>query len=133
MHGAARLHSNECDCLLAGLTTFLHACYRLYQCHFAGFGYRYMSDLLSLESCISADQSTAIQGGMSPLCHTAWRTALQTHPDKVFVDYICKGLQVGFRIGFAGRIIIGFVRSKPLWDASSNMFSAMQHPKPISE
>ena len=73
-----------------------------------------MSDLRS------ADHSVGIQGDTSPLPHT-----LQTHPDKAFAEYICTGLQFGFRIGF--------VRPTPLKDASSNMFSAMQHPEPISE
>ena len=47
--------------------------------------------------------------------------SIQTHPDKAFAEYICTGLQFGFRIGFE--------RPTPLKDASSNMFSAM----PISE
>ena len=90
---------------------------------FAGLcGYRYVSNLLS---CRSADHSAGIQGGTSPLLHTAWQAALQTHPDKAFAEYICTGLQSGFRIGFAW--------SKALKDASSNMFSAAQHPQPISE
>ena len=84
-----------------------------------------MSDLLSLNACRSADHSMGIQGGTSPLHHTKWQAALETHPDKAFAEYICTGLQFGFRIGF--------VRPTPLKDASSNMLSAMQHPEPISE
>ena len=50
---------------------------------------------------------------------------LRAHPDRSFVSYICTGLQIGFRIGFA--------RHKPLCNAASNMLSAMQHLEQIDE
>ena len=87
--------------------------------------YWYTPDLLSLDSCRSTDRSVGIQGGTSPLHYAKWQAALQAHPDKAFAEYICMGLKCGFRIGFA--------RSSPLKDASSYMFSAVQHPEPISE
>ena len=67
----------------------------------------------------------SIIGGTTPLRFSAWYTALRAHPDRSFVSYICTGLQIGFRIGFA--------RHKPLRNAASNMLSAMQHPEQIDE
>ncbi|KAL5518219.1 hypothetical protein EMCRGX_G003910 [Ephydatia muelleri] len=91
--------------------------------------YRYMSDMLALESCFSmvtpGRSPGSIIGGTTPLRFSAWYTALRAHPDRSFVSYICTGLQIGFRIGFA--------RHKPLRNAASNMLSAMQHPEQIDE
>ena len=90
-----------------------------------GIRYRYMSDMLALESCFSGRSPGSIIGGTAPLRFSAWYTALRAHPDRSFVSYICTGLQIGFRIGFA--------RHKPLRNAASNMLSAMQHPEQIDE
>ena len=82
---------------------------------------------MALESCVplGSSKETPIQGGLTPLHHSAWEAALRDHPDRLFAEYICTGLRVGFRIGFA--------RSKPLRDTTCNMFSASQHPEPIAE
>ena len=88
-----------------------------------------MSDMLALESCFSVvtpgRSPGSIIGGTTPLRFFAWYTALRAHPDRSFVSYICTGLQISFRIGFA--------RHKPLRNAASNMLSAMQHPEQIDE
>ena len=94
-----------------------------------GLHYGYMSDMLALESCVSLVTPGrllgSIVGGTTPLRFSAWDTAVRTHPDRSFVSYICTGLQVGFRIGFA--------HHKPLSNAASNMLSATQHPEQIDE
>ena len=66
-----------------------------------------------------------VVGGVTPLKHSVWETALQDHPDKEFVHYITSGLQFGFRIGFD--------HGRPLRRATCNMLSATQHPEPITE
>lgn len=35
----------------------------------------------------------------------AWRVALQNHPDKRFAEFILRGIQEGFRVGYAGQVV----------------------------
>ena len=61
----------------------------------------------------------------TPLALDAWSQSLAPHPDRAFANYICEGIQCGFRIGFQ--------RGSPLKSATSNMESARQHPDIVSE
>ena len=74
--------------------------------------YRYTGHLLALERCAptgwSADRMVS-----TPLVADAWETGLSGHPDRLFVEFILRGIREGFRIGFK--------RAAPLGSASSNM------------
>ena len=37
---------------------------------------------------------------LTPLRLEAWQQELALHPDRWFADYICRGIQQGFRVGF---------------------------------
>ena len=47
------------------------------------------------------------------------------HPDRAFAQYICKGLEQGFRVGFQ--------RGSPLKSAQANLGSASEHPGAIED
>jgi len=63
----------------------------------------------------------------SPLlpCLTAWQEGLRNHPDRLFAEYITRGIQHGFRVGFD--------YSFPLRPARHNMPSAAAHPDVINK
>ena len=63
----------------------------------------------------------------SPLlpCLTAWQDGLRNHPDRLFAEYITRGIQHGFRVGFD--------YSFPLRPARHNMPSAAAHPDVINK
>ena len=67
--------------------------------------YKYSSQLLELDMC----RPVEVKGGMlpmklrhieSPIRVNVWRQSLTEHPDQRFVQYMLKGLEEGFRIGF---------------------------------
>ena len=61
----------------------------------------------------------------SPLNPHLWDMALRRHPDRLFVEYVIQGLELGFRIGFDGM--------HPLRSASRNMASAYAAPQVVSD
>ena len=63
--------------------------------------YRYLADLLYLESCTAAIMPYSWPRGPSPLSVEVFARHLRSYPDKQFVSYILRGLSSGFRIGFS--------------------------------
>ena len=63
--------------------------------------YRYLADLLYLESCTAGTTPYSWPRGPSPLSVEAFARYLRSYPDKQFVSYILQGLSSGFRIGFS--------------------------------
>ena len=63
--------------------------------------YRYLPDLLYLDSCVPEPRPYVWPQGPSPLVVEAFAFHLRTHPDRQYVKYILQGLLVGFRIGFS--------------------------------
>ena len=64
--------------------------------------------------------------GMStPLQLSVWQNYLVYHPDQQFAQFILRGIQHGFRIGFNGEAVI----PKP---CMSNMLSANEHPQVVA-
>ena len=61
----------------------------------------------------------------TPLIVKAWDRSLSHHPDKAFARYVCSGLKAGFRIGFTDTIRLQL--------ATTNMGSAREHPRVVSE
>lgn len=46
-----------------------------------------------------------LRGISSPLNFEAWRAALLPHPDKEFVEIILQSIEMGFRVGFNGKLV----------------------------
>ena len=63
---------------------------------------------------------------VTPVVLEFWQQELSSHPDKLSVDRILKGLAKGFRIGYRGE-------EHQLRSAQSNMPSEAQHPQIISD
>ena len=89
--------------------------------------YPYTADLMCLDACrpVNPVPLPAIATVSTPLVIPAWEDALKPHPDRVLAQYILRGLQCGFRIGFD--------RSHHLQSALANMASAQLHPDVIDE
>ena len=94
--------------------------------------YKYRSHLFALDSCtplgieLSGNQSSGCQWDMitTPLVLSEWERQLSSHPDKGFVDYIIKGIEQGFRLGYD--------RGLPRCiSAEGNM--PVDHPEVVSE
>ena len=87
--------------------------------------YPYTADLISLSLCRPPTQEThaKLNRVTSPLNLIAWEEALRTHPDRAYVRFLLSGIEKGFRIGFN--------YTNPLQSASSNMHSAVGHPKVV--
>ena len=62
----------------------------------------------------------------SPLKLDAWRRGLQGHPDRDFVGYILRGIEKGFRVGFAADLVSLRARNR-------NMLSATDHAQVVAE
>ena len=60
----------------------------------------------------------------SPLLPAIWAAALQRHPDRHFAEYLVRGLEEGFRIGFKAEA--------SLQSASRNMSTAYTTPHVVS-
>ncbi|CAB4023943.1 Hypothetical predicted protein [Paramuricea clavata] len=58
---------------------------------------------------------------VTPLCVSVFRRELEDHPDKGRVNYVCDGIQHGFRTGFCPELV-------HLRSSSRNMRSASDHP-----
>ena len=56
----------------------------------------------------------------------AWKTYLTNHPDRAFVDYLLRGIRLGFRIGCKSQASL-------LKSSKANMVSTIQHPQVVSE
>ena len=68
----------------------------------AGSGhYRYLPDLLKLEERVPATVLSPWSRGPTPLRYDAFMEALASHPDPGFAQFILRGLNDGFRIGFS--------------------------------
>lgn len=61
----------------------------------------------------------------TPLRLGAWQEMMREHPDKWFADYILRGIEQGFRIGFHGE-------QADLRARMRNMVSASEHPTVIA-
>ena len=61
----------------------------------------------------------------TPLNYSELQKALQAHPNQVFVQFLLRGMQEGFRIGC--------VQSKQLRSAAHNMHSTQLHPEVLSQ
>ena len=59
---------------------------------------------------------------ITPLNRPAWGEVLANHLDKAFVQYILRGIERGFRIGFNPRTVN--LRSRYM-----NLISASEHPE----
>ena len=64
--------------------------------------------------------------GMStPLKLSVWQDYLAHHPDQQFAQFILRGIQYGFQIGFNGEAVIPKT-------CVSNMLSAKEHPQVVA-
>ena len=89
-------------------------------------GYLYTGDLRALDSCIGRPHPAAVLAGVTtPLDVEAWEAMLAGHPDRWYARYIVDGLRGGFRIGAD--------RSRPVTSAASNMPSALQHERCVTD
>ena len=90
--------------------------------------YRYMEDLLQLDSCTPAGQSSlppTLARIVTPMNLDEWRKELITYPDQRLPRYLLHGFTHGFRVGFA--------RSSKLRTSPKNMRSAAEHPTIITD
>ena len=82
---------------------------------------------LALDACHPLNENlssfTSSSSVMSPLVLENWSGELSTHPDKIFAQYILRGISQGFQIGFN--------RSHHLSQPHSAMFT--QNPGVISQ
>jgi len=62
---------------------------------------------------------------ISPLQTHRWAELLCTHPDQSFADYIVRGLEQGFHVGFK--------RGGRLQSCKKNMLSASEHPEMVQK
>lgn len=62
---------------------------------------------------------------ISPLQTHRWAELLCTHPDQSFADYILRGLEQGFHVGFK--------RGGRLQSCKKNMLSALEHPEVVQK
>ena len=89
--------------------------------------YPYTADLMCLELCGigHTPPHPALSAVTTPLRVQVWQQVLLHHPDRAFAQYICKGLEQGFRVGFQ--------RGSPLKSAQANLGSASEHPGAIED
>ena len=91
-----------------------------------GGKYNYLTDLLHLQSCTDGFQAPlGLQKISSPLTDklSSWEEYLQCHPDKQFRQFIIKGLEEGFHIGFN--------REHLCRSSSHNLLSCLDHPRVV--
>lgn len=91
--------------------------------------YPFLHDIISLSVCINPAPPTLLtflRKITTPLDVNAWEACLRSHPDRVFVNLILKGISEGFRVGFS-------YQSQHCTPADSNHPSANEHPSVISE
>ena len=90
--------------------------------------YPYTTDLLALEGKhpqIMPPIPPWLAKVVTPLKWEAWEAALREHQDPVFKQYICQGIQRGFRVGFDY-----MTECHP---ATRNMPSAQSNPAVVRE
>ena len=87
--------------------------------------YWYMQDLLALEATATGLGPQCFKPA-TPLSVPAWQQALESHPDKYFVECILSGIGRGFHIG-ADRARLVLKRSP------SNLPSVRQHATIVEE
>ena len=89
--------------------------------------YPYTADLICLELCGTGHTPPhpALSAVTTPLRVQVWQQVLLHHPDRAIAQYICKGLEQGFRVGFQ--------RGSPLKSAQANLGSASEHPEAIED
>ena len=95
----------------------------------SGGHYRYTQDLLKLDRCVPSAMNVLppqLETVVTPLRRLAWAQELRRHPDTDFAEFILKGLEHGFRIGFE-------YRDHRCLSAKRNMQSAGLHPQPIDQ
>ena len=63
--------------------------------------YRYLQDLLHLESSSCGSIPHLWSRGPTPLSVQAFARHLQSHPDQQFSAFILRGLSYGFRVGYS--------------------------------
>ena len=88
--------------------------------------YNYTQDLLALEEKrpnIAPNLPLLGKSITSPLIVSNWRSALQSHPDQAFVQYILQGLTHGFHVGFD--------RGVKCKSSRNNMRLALENPYPV--
>ena len=97
------------------------------ECNLRGGRYRYLPDLLQLESTRSQQHNIPrhLTRVVTPVRLHEWRRHLQTFPDRQFADYILTGFTEGFHVGFA--------RTTRLHDAEDNMASTREHQSVVDE
>ena len=93
--------------------------------------YPYTVQLLALEECgeqraRDRDPPREWKDIITPIRKDYWSSELTTHPDKDFVGWICRGIERGFRIGFADNDV-------GLQSARGNMLSAMERPEVVTD
>ena len=95
--------------------------------------YCFTGDLIELSQCHNAPPSSELlllsfgDNLSTPLQGKArkWEEALAPHPDRVFADYISKGISQGFRIGYRA--------NTPRKSGQHNLLSAKDHIEVVNE
>ena len=92
--------------------------------------YPYMQQLLGLSSepPLHADLPSLpaeLAEITTPLRYSAWQSKLSSHPNKAFAEFILKGIQHGFRIGFNYHYL------PKLRSRETNMLSATTNPSVV--
>ena len=90
--------------------------------------YPYTAQLKELERRKASGQVTPswLQGVHTPLVLGAWRESLAAHPDTDYREYVLRGIQQGFRIGFRHG-------DRSCKSAKANMKSATDNPGVVDE
>ena len=92
-------------------------------------GYRFTGQLLELERVSEGPDSRVLSGAeevVTPLKWKKWKEELSEHPDKVWVEFLVRGIREGFRLGCDQRKT-GLVRR------GGTMYEATQHRKIIGD
>ena len=99
-------------------------------CNIQNGRYRYMKDLLALDTCIPTDNHSPLAHPLSqvvtPVNLEAWEWAMADFPDQRLSSYLLGGFTEGFRIGFNRQKVT-------LRSSHRNMRSAAEHPEIIDE
>jgi len=89
--------------------------------------YLYTGDLIQMDRYVQGSPTAVppiLASISTPLQCEAWAAELRAHPDQEYAQFIVKGIEHGFRIGFD-------YQNCHCVSAKSNMLSASQHPQPI--
>ena len=86
--------------------------------------------LLALDACCDVGEPPVLGPSakvVTPLCMSRWQAALAAHPDSRFSEYITRGINDGFRIGFDRRLKVA------LRSCRRNIPSTYEHPEIVSQ